>query len=151
MPNFNNQKMVFLGDTLPIISEILKKYELEDTDEDILGKIEQGKPCLLGGIIFDIVIEVVQGKISKKDLVSSLQKYLDIPKEKAKNIAKDIEERLLVLVKKAPKEKTEIPEKPPATKKPLKIEKTPIVEKPEIPPEKRETPEEPDVYREPIE
>ena len=147
MPNNNqkNQEGVFLGDTVPIISEILKKYGLEEEGEDILGKIAQGKPCLLGGIILDIVVEIAQGKILKKDLASSLEKRLEIPKEKAKKLADDVEKRLLVLVKKAPKEETEIPEKP------LKIEKTPIVEKPETPPKKRETPEEPDVYREPIE
>jgi len=153
MPNNNqkNKKIVFSGDTAPIISEILKKYGLEEVDEDILGKIEQGKPCLLGGDILDIVIEIAQGKILKKDLVFSLQKRLDIPKEKAKKLAKDVEKKLLVLVKKVPEEETKTPEKTLVSKKPQIVEKPSIVKKPKTPLKKRRAPEEPDVYRETIE
>lgn len=168
MVNSNNQnkKIVFLGDTALIISEILKKYGLEEIDEDILGKIEQGKPCLSGGDILDIVIEITQGKILEKNLVSSLQERLDIPKEKAKKIAKDVEKKLLILVKKVPEKEKKISEKPSApirikpeispekpfiAKKPPIVEKPFIVEKPEKPLEKQKPSEEPDVYREPIE
>ena len=154
MSNFNNQnkKTVFLGDTAPIVSEILKKYGLEEEDEDIFEKIEQGKPCLLGGIILDIVIELAQGKILKKELVVSIQKYLNIPKEKAKKMAEDIEKKLLTLVEKVPKEKAEVPtKKSPVAEKSLKTEETPIVEEPKTFSKKEEPPQQEDTYRESIE
>lgn len=75
MPNSNNQKIIFSGDTAPIISEMLKKYGLEESPEDIFKKMSDGgSPCFLGGIILDIAMDVINGKISEKDLVPALQK-----------------------------------------------------------------------------
>jgi len=148
--NSQNQKIIFLENTSPIISELLKKYQLQETPKELSKKLTK-REIPRGGIILDIAIEVAQGKILKKDLTSALQKRLEISEEKTKKIAEDIEEKLLVLVKKVPRKEIEIPEEPPVTKKPLTAEKPSIVEKPETPSKKRETSEEPDVYREPIE
>ncbi len=148
--NSQNQKIIFLENTSPIISELLKKYQLQETSGELSKKLTGGE-IPRGGIILDIVIEVAQGKILKKDLSSALQKRLEISEEKTKKLAEDVEKKLLVLAKKVPKEETEIPEEPPVTKKPLIAEKPSIIEKPETPPKRRETSEEPDVYREVIE
>ncbi len=145
-----NQKIIFSENTSPIISELLKKYQLQETPEELFKKLTKGG-IPKGGIILDIVIETAEGKILKKDLTSALQKRLEISEEKAKKLAEDIEEKLLVLVKKVPKEEIEVPKEPLITKKPLMTEKPSIIEKPETPSKRRETSEEPDVYRETIE
>jgi len=150
-----NQKITFLENASPIISELLERYQLQETPDELFKKLTKGEVSR-GGIILDIVIEVAQGKISKKNLVPSIQKYLNIPKEEAKKLAEDIEKRLLVLVKKVPKEEMEI--KPPipsgrpsVAKNPPITEKSPITEKPKTAPKKQKTTKEADVYREPVE
>lgn len=95
----NKNLVVFEDDTSPIISEILQKYGLKETDDEILEKIEKGEP-LKPGIILNLTEDVVAARQSKEAMSSFLQKELSIPKQTAENIAEDIKNKLIPLAKK---------------------------------------------------
>lgn len=116
--------VIFSDATGPIISEILQKYQLEETDDETFKKLESGE-LLQGEIILNIVEEIILGKISQKDLPSLLGTRLNIKKETGENLARDIEAKLLVIAKKIPREEAEkmereaeiiVPEEIPAEK-----------------------------------
>lgn len=156
-----NQVVVFSEDTAPVISEILRKYDLEETDDETFEKLEKGIP-LRGEVILNITEEITLGTTSTQELTSSLQKNLNIPKEIAEKLTEDIKRKLIALAQKVPKEDLE-PEEGTTEETVLPREKTPYVfQKPSIA-EDLSTPETPthtekekpseeqsDTYREPI-
>jgi hypothetical protein len=175
MAEDNNQKVVFLEETSPIISEILQKYNLEETDEEILEKEIGENPSLLNGeIVLNIAIEIIKEKISTKDLPDLLQKRLNIPPKTAVELTKDLETKLLVFAKKITAREPETEEKTTpvvAPVKPIEIgikmiekeekitdfvgkpkknEKIPVSEPLKIVKEIKKN-KGPDIYREPIE
>lgn len=160
-------EITFPEEASSVIGEIIKKYSLGPVDfleKEVVQKLEQAKtfeekkeiaksfPIVQ---ITGIIKEVAQGKILAKDLASTLQQRLDIPQEKAKKLAEELKERVLVLARKVPIEREEIL---PSIKKPLVKPSPPLKEvpeekpveiKPEIKPEI--SPKKPDIYRESIE
>ncbi|MDO8486550.1 MAG: hypothetical protein Q7S77_02560 [Candidatus Staskawiczbacteria bacterium] len=93
-----NQKIYFPENTPEIISEILRKYELEETDEELDKKLlEENIEPLNGGIILDIAMETAQGKISKSEMSSILQKQFKINPKIAEDISNDIETKLVLM------------------------------------------------------
>ena len=95
MANTNeNKTAVFLRDTAPIILEIIKKNNLRETPEEAIEAIKNGK-IFRAGIILNIVKKIIENKELKKDLVSMLQKELNISGDIADNVAKDVESELL--------------------------------------------------------
>ncbi len=164
--NGENKKGVLAGDTTLVISEILKKHNLEKTTGDIFEDIKQEKSWDRGAVILDIAMDITQGNIVKKDLITSLQKKIEISEIKAEKLADDIATKLLPLLKRDPRKEVKnltknpilpkikssvVPEQPLTSKKssvikkPTKREELSMVEKPEKSPDKS------DVYREPIE
>ncbi|MBU4274348.1 hypothetical protein KKE19_00880 [Patescibacteria group bacterium] len=101
-PN-NNQKIVFsLPEDITIVDvifSILKNNGLEETPEESCEKRTKGKPSKLI-IIRDAAKNIAENKLSEKDLVSSLQKQLDIPKETAEKLIKEIKEKIVSFAKK---------------------------------------------------
>lgn len=91
-----HQKIYFSGETAEIISEIIRKYGLKETDEELDEKLwgEDIAP-LHGKIILEITMEVVQGKISKDEMASLLQKQLNTTSEIAEKISDDIKTKLI--------------------------------------------------------
>jgi hypothetical protein len=166
MVNSNqNYKIIFTENVSEIISDFLKKYGLEKTEEKLLEKISQVEDLeekkeifenLPGRIIAKTAKEIAEKKISLEDSLLIFQNRLNLSEEVAKNLSQELKEKVLPLYYKAPKE-IEIPsiwEKPsppaPGIKPPplsLPEEKPPFLkEKPKpSPPKKR------DIYREPIE
>jgi len=129
----NSQKtnqVTFPENSPQIISELLEKYNLEETPGDLWEKLKKGESPH-GGIIADVVVEIAKGKIKKDDLVPTLQERLNLPKPTARNLARDIEKKLL-----APAEKILKPEEFSTPTKETQF------------PEKRKKE---DIYREPIE
>ena len=129
MVNFVQSKkldLIFPEDIVSIMSSILERYKLEQTDEEVLKQME-GEEKTNGEIIAEIIGKTVEEEIPFQELVGLLKKNLNISSKEAENLAKDLRKEVLLLVEKSPKE-------------------VPFLEKPE--PEKTE---ERDVYREPIE
>ncbi len=157
-----NQVVVFSEDTAPVILEILRKYDLEETDDETFEKLEKDIP-LRGEAILNIVEEITLGVTSTQELTSSLQKNLNVPKEIAEKLTEDIRKKLLVLAQRVPKEDLELEEEIteevilPQEKTPYVFPKTSITENlsiPETPTHtEKEKPSEKqsDTYREPVE
>lgn len=134
--NDENCEIIFEGESDPmdIISEILKNNGLEETDEEYLEKTDQGKTPKTD-IIYSTTKDLFRGKVSEKDLISSLKSQLETSEETAKNIVLDIKKRLLLMAKKvASSEQTSESEaEQPTTAKPVRLindmpnEKEPIV------------------------
>ena len=145
-----NQKIVF-GIVSPIISKILEKYELKETDEEIFDKNIKGDFCYSTEIAL-LVYEVAVQKISPKNFPSEIQKRLNISLKKAKKIAEDLEKKVLISVKKLRVEK--VSKKLPTSVKPSptqfteKLKRTKLSEIPET---KKEKTRQRDIYRERIE
>ncbi|MGB2762411.1 MAG: hypothetical protein WBC21_02615 [Minisyncoccales bacterium] len=106
-PKLNKkQEIIFPDKTTDIIRELVKKYELEKIEKEMEEKISQTEIPAERGKIFEnlptcqisrTVKEIAESKISSKEFVSVLQKRLEIPQEKAKKLAKDLKEKVLIL------------------------------------------------------
>lgn len=105
MDNIDNKIVVFSQETAPIIAEIIKKYNLDETPQEASEIIKNGK-FFRAGIVLNITEKVILDSNLKKDLSSMLQQELNISGEIASNIAKDIEKQLLPIAKIASLEET---------------------------------------------
>ncbi len=130
--NNQNKKIVFLGDTSPIVFGMLDKYNLRETNDEAVRKIEEGK-FLNAGLILDITKRTALGIISKEGLISIIENELKVSKETAEQLSKDIENELLSIaevVSENEYEKSEstlsFPEKTPAAS----MERPTFVKKP---------------------
>jgi len=145
-------EILYPEDSSEIIGELMKKYGLEETVENILEKTDR-REITIGEIIAGNVAEAAQKKMSFEDFASNLKKDLNISKATAEKLAEDLEQEILVKT-----EKIEIKEERPITpeeKEKIRLSKKTKI-RPEIPIEKpmEETEKKPskkDVYREPIE
>lgn len=127
-----NKKIRFSEQTSAIIQDLIGKYNLTETTEEILEKI--GKDQLSNGeIITGLVREYCKNKIDIKELSFNLKEELNISEINAMSLAQDIHEKILPEVI-SPKS---IPEK--ETKQEIKTEP---IEEPKSLSE--------DSYREPI-
>jgi len=144
-----NYGVISQPETTDVIGELAIKYGLENenTEKELLEKMAQIENFEKREKIFEnspgrqiarTIKEVAQGKIKDKDIfIVTLRERLNISKETAQKLAKDLEEKVLNSVQKTFKEKEEFPSS-------QKIEEVIPLEKP-TPPKKK------DVYREPIE
>lgn len=113
MANFIQSKkinLIFPEDIVSIISGILERYKLEETDEKVLEKMEAEEKTN-GEIIAEIIGKTTGEEIPFQELVDSLRKNLNISLKEAENLAKDLRKKVLLLVEKSPKE-IPFPEKP---------------------------------------
>lgn len=135
------QQVVFPDNVGIIVSEILRKSNLEETAEETFDKLTKNEP-LRAEIILDIVEEVVISG-SEKNFTALLQQKLNIPKQSVETLVKDIGEKLLPQIKKVSKEEAE---KLAATEEieeiqeevPTEKEKSVIAERPVSPPSEEE-------------
>lgn len=156
--NLNKKtRIVFPAGSGSVISKILEKYGLKETEEEIIEKIIK-REYTFAAKVAGIVRKKVEAEISAESFPLELQKELNISLKDAKNIAADLQKSVLAFAEEIPETK-EGP-RPTTIIKPVPkefIEKPKrIVESPKIIPEKREMPAEEkysgkDVYRESIE
>ena len=143
--------------TSSLLSDILKKYNLEDSTEKIYEKLEKDEQLNLE-IISNAAYDLAENKILDKDLSDSLKKNLNIDNATSKLIQDEIKSTVvpplkIILAKKMsrkPAEEEEIKTEMPilikgGLKLPKKIEKS-LPEKIKSMQKKG-----PDSYREPIE
>jgi len=156
----------FSDDAEQMFFSILKKYNLDETDDQVFSKLEVNQP-FFGEIVMNITRNFFEGSIKKGDLSSLLKEKLNISMETSEALAKDIEEQIIPLVQKieAPSEEEEEKgEEEFITKEEQELEKEPdifpqakpteVIEKPKLEPPpttQTEQPKKPDTYRESIE
>jgi hypothetical protein len=80
------------------VTEIAKKYNVEETKEDAIQKIRQGKEPRLGFIV-KISKDYLQKVVSDIDLINLLKKNLEISEDMAKKMSLDIKEKLVPILK----------------------------------------------------
>lgn len=91
-----DKKIYFLGDTAEIISDILKKYELEETDEELAKKIFGEEPFIIrGGVILKYAISLAKKEITEKEISASLVKELGISQIIAESLTSEIKNKLV--------------------------------------------------------
>lgn len=101
--NNKNKEVIFGEDIATTISGILQPLGLEETDDETFQKLESGEPFQTE-IIINLAREIVLGEIEKKNLASLLQQQLNIPIQTAEKLAKEVEEKILPLIKAVSKE-----------------------------------------------
>ncbi len=108
MVNINNQntKIVFSEDIDQILIEILQKYKLEESDDKTFEKLNKDER-FNGEILMDAVKKIVNEEMQKKDLPLLLEKELNLTKNLAESLTLDIENKILISVKKINEEETE--------------------------------------------
>ncbi len=106
----------------------MEKYALEDTDEELLEKLER-EETPNKSMVMDLALKASQKKTSFKSLASALEKKLNITTKRAELVAKEIKEEIIPLLTKPVKTLTKSNKK--NAEKPSK-------------------PAKPDIYREPI-
>jgi len=119
-----NKKLVFPEYTSEIISQLMKEYKISESIDQIFDKMEKGEKTK-GRKIANLLREVVYGRLLKKDLPLEIEKRLNISEIKAMDLAKDLQEKIL-----------------------LPMETTPPKTTPQIKEEIKKRPK--DIYREPI-
>lgn len=95
------QRVIFQIDTGPVVvvSNILKKYDLEESSEEACKKIKEGKKPRVN-IIIQAASDLVLNKISETGFISTLEKQLEITRQIAEKIISDVKEKLLSTAKK---------------------------------------------------
>ena len=86
------------------ISDIVKNFRLEESYEELMKKEEQDKNTNELAISL-LAKEFTQGNISEANLILSLQKDIEISKETAEKISKEIINKVVPLLEKVPEEK----------------------------------------------
>jgi len=105
------KELVFSEPAGQVLSDILKKYKLEEPADEVFKKIEIDQP-MFAEIITDATRNLFRGSIKETELSPLLKDKLNIPKESAEALAVDIKVQLLPLLKEVtttPEEKMEQP------------------------------------------
>jgi len=140
-----NIRIIFTDKADLVLSEIMKRYNLEESNEEWLKKSKEGKSSNIV-IIDKITKDFAKEIISERESVESLKKELSVPQQTAEKISKDIIDNLVPLLEKLSEEelakvngKEEIIRKPITAapiKPPIGLEKTPKEEVFGLPSEK---------------
>lgn len=105
----DNEKVIFPAESGTIIVGILEKYGLQKEQEEATKNMTKAATneerekifeSLPGRKIAKITKEFAEGKIKPGDFVVAVQNLLSIPKEKAKNIVKDLNEKIIAFAEK---------------------------------------------------
>ncbi len=87
-----------------VFSDMVKKYNLEESDEEDFKKLQEGK-LSLEVMVKKTIRAFVGGIITLEDFQISLEKILQRDKQTINTISKDIIENLLPLLEKVPEDK----------------------------------------------
>lgn len=99
----NQPTIIFDQDTGQIISDILKKYDLEENDDKIIEKLENGDP-FNASILINLAESVISGIISEANIVLEIQKRLNTANDIAINLFADLKSKIIPFGKVASKE-----------------------------------------------
>ena len=103
MPDQISSKKIVIAfpeEIVSIFSDIMKKYGLEESDDEIWDKTLKEQPTKTEKMA-EIIKSFTYEESPDKDLPSTLKDSFGISIEQAKKIAKDIEEKIISLTKKS--------------------------------------------------
>lgn len=178
--NKNNIIVVFTENADSVLLDIIKKFNLEETAEEVAKNFKEGRTPKI--VIIDNLIQDFVGKIiSEKEFIGSLKMKLEISQQTAEQISKEIISKLVPLLEKkedidegeisqnpsesevvqkikpptanpeSPKFEKTLPQKAPTKTFKTAEEKSKLPKKPTIQQEQKSSPKGSDTYREPIE
>jgi len=100
MENLSNKQIaIFTNQADLAFNELINKFELQETPEEMEQKEKNGK--LVKIVVIDqLSKEFCLGEIKEKELIESLQKDLEIDAKKAEEIAKEIITKIVPLLQK---------------------------------------------------
>jgi len=90
----NNKIIAFTEVANNALSDIFKKYNLEENDNEIKEIMKSEKPFKIN-IIVKLIREFAKKERTQEDFINSLQKELKIDKETAKKIFDDISKNII--------------------------------------------------------
>ena len=97
----NNIRVLFTSKANLALEEIMKKFNLQDSDEKYIARIKENKlPKIV--VIDHLAKDFVKGNILENDLISSLQKDLEVSSQTAEQISKEIINKIIPFLEKAP-------------------------------------------------
>ena len=97
--NNNTKKQLFFDETfLEVSSDILQKYKLEETPEELIEKLKTDK-SLFCEIVMDIIRDFYSGTIKESEIISSLKSKLNLSEENVINLTNDIKTKIFPLIK----------------------------------------------------
>ncbi len=96
-----NEKLLFEENIGQVLFEIIKKYKLEESTDEVFKKIETDQP-FPEEIIINIIEDLFFGKIQEKNIPILLQQKLNISQDVSENIFSDIKIKIMPLIKKSP-------------------------------------------------
>ena len=99
----NNTIIFFSEKANAALSEIEKKYSLEESDEEWMEKLKNKKMFNIN-IIADLAKKFFGTEISKEQFISSLQKDVNVNEETSIKIFADVEARVIPYTKKISEE-----------------------------------------------
>lgn len=108
MTNQKDILVIFTEKADHIFADILKNYNLEESEEEFLDDIMDRKESRRT-IIRDMAIAMAKKMIPEENLVELLQKHLGVPKEFIEKVVRDIKNKLLPLLLVYPEEKFDDP------------------------------------------
>ena len=110
--NTNKKSRIIFSETAgSVVTGILEKYGLKSTQKKMLNEMNLARTfsekekifeALPGRQIAKLVKRAAEEKISLENLASELQKQLNISSENAKNIALELQKKVLVFARKIP-------------------------------------------------
>jgi len=132
-PIGQQQDLIYSEGILQILSDVLDKYKLKETADEIFKKLETNEKSHRA-IVMSIVRNLVFGNIQEGELPSLLSKELTIDSKTAEDLAVDIKKNIFPLVKKGTiiPEETEIEKPQIGDITPPSIKKSPLVGAEEI-------------------
>ncbi len=100
----NNMRVIFTDKAELVLEDIVKAFGLEEGEQELAKRIKDGKKAK-SVVINHLTSKFAKKIISDKELITSLQKDLDVSQEVAEKISKEIVSKLVPLLEILPEEK----------------------------------------------
>jgi putative protein kinase ArgK-like GTPase of G3E family len=97
------ERVAFPENITSVISVVMEKYGLSETDEEILEKLSKGQDTESEKVA-KIVKRAASTENGAEDLFLEIKEVFKLPDEDAKSFAKEIKEKILILAQKISEE-----------------------------------------------
>ena len=107
MDNQQNISSTFTNKSDTVLSEIMAKYKLEESSEEIIKKLNEG-PAINVLLLTKFTMSFSRGEISEKEFVDSISKETNISQQIAEQVTKEIIDNIIPTLGKHSEEKKNI-------------------------------------------
>lgn len=88
------KKLNFPKNSSEIVEQIMKEFNIEETEEEIMEKIKKGETTQTRKLV-NIVRKAKKEKLENDKIAEELMKEFNFSKKKATNLAKEVSNKLL--------------------------------------------------------